>query len=241
MRSRRALCPGPAGVTSPAGGGRRHLKPLYHDNHLLAADKLAGLQTQPSGNNRPSLEDEAKAWIKETYAKPGKVFLEAVHRLDTAVSGVVLFARTSKALSRLNAAQRAREIVKRYEALVEGRPPEDDGVLEHWLVHGSHRAMVEQEGTEGAKVARLRFRVLSVNDTLSRVAIELETGRYHQIRAQFAAIGHPILGDAKYGSRTRLENGVIALHHREMSFVHPVRKTPVRIEAQVPAYWAPWF
>lgn len=225
----------------------RNLKPLFHDNHLLACDKPAGLLTQPSGSDRENLEDRAKAWVKAEYDKPGKVFLEAVHRLDAAASGVVLFARTSKALSRLNAMQRAREITKRYEALVEGRPREEEGQLEHWLRHGDRRAVVElagpsgagdrQEDAKGAKEARLTYRIVDSNKRVTRVVIELETGRYHQIRAQFAAIGCPILGDTKYGSRTRLDEGVIALHHREMSFVHPVRKEPVRIKAPVPRAW----
>jgi len=196
---------------------------IFVDNHILIISKPAGLATQPSEGNANSLEDMAKAWIKEEYEKPGNVYLHAVHRLDKPVSGLVLFARTSKALSRLNASMRDKEFKKTYTALIEGKIKQDQGILEHYLIHGDHKAIVSKKGAREAKLCRLHYKVLkkSVKGTL--VEIDLETGRYHQIRAQFAAIGHPVVGDTKYGARaTGLGPQKIALHQGEMSFPHPV-------------------
>jgi len=201
---------------------------LYADNHLLAVDKPAGLLTQPSGTDEDNAEARAKAWIKTTCDKPGDVYLEAVHRLDREVSGVVLFARTSKALTRLNAAMRDRRIRKIYQAWVQGLPL-SDGVLRHFLRHGSHRAIVTDKGAPGAKEARLSYTRLRVEGDRALVEIELETGRYHQIRAQFAAEGYPVCGDVKYGGRP-LPGRRIALQHRRMELTHPVLKTPLVIK-----------
>lgn len=209
---------------------------LFEDNHLLAANKPPGLLTQPSGRREDSLEARAKEWIRRTKAKPGAVFLHAVHRLDRDVSGVVLFARTSKALSRLQEQMRGRRVVKIYHALVEGLPPHEAGVLEDWLTHGTHRAHVAKPDTRDAKLARLEYRCLRHDDGRTLVEVQLETGRYHQIRAQLAAAGCPIAGDARYGSRHPTP-GRIALHHRRLEIEHPVRKEPVSIEAPYPAGW----
>jgi 23S rRNA pseudouridine1911/1915/1917 synthase len=159
-----------------------------------------------------------------------------VHRLDREVSGVVLFARTSKALSRLNEEIRTRRVEKIYHALLEGVPLEKNGVLEHWLVHGSHAAKVVPAGSTGARLARLEYRALRHDEGLTLVEVRLETGRYHQIRAQLAEMGCPIAGDGRYGSR-RATPGRIALHHRRLTFAHPVRKEMVGIEAPYPAEW----
>jgi 23S rRNA pseudouridine1911/1915/1917 synthase len=209
---------------------------------VLAVAKPPGLVTQPSGMHADSLETRAKAWLKREFAKPGNVFLEAVHRIDRPVSGVVLFARTSKALSRLNRAQREKRMQKRYWAVVEGSPQGNAGRAEHWLVHGSGRARVVPAGTEGAKQALLDFRVLGRAADSTCLEIDLLTGRYHQIRAQFAALGCPILGDTRYGSETRLPGGCIALHHRTLVFPHPVGGTRVSLVADLPAAgpWANW-
>ncbi len=202
---------------------------LYADNHLFAVNKPAGMLTQPSGTGRHSAEAWAKSWIKETYGKPGAVFLEAVHRLDREVSGVVLFARTSKALSRLQAAMRERRIRKIYLAWVQGVPP-GQGVLLHYLRHGSHRAVVTTKDRQGAREARLSYRRSQVQKGYAQVEIELQTGRYHQIRAQFAAEGYPVAGDVKYGARP-IWNDRIALHHLRMELIHPVLNKQLTIEA----------
>ena len=203
---------------------------IYCDNHLLAAIKPAGLATQPHETDIDNFLDRAKKWLKKTYDKPGNVFLEPIHRLDKPVSGIVLFARTSKALSRLQAQMRAQEISKTYTALVEGALSNDTGTLEHFLVHSSHRASVHPEG----KRAVLTYRTIARNNATTLLEISLETGRYHQIRTQFSAIGHPIVGDVKYGSRTFWPDGGIALHHSKMRFKHPVTKQEIILESNRP-------
>lgn len=210
------------------------LQPLYHDNHLLALDKPAGLLTQPSGTDRDNLEDQAKTYIKEVKNKPGNVFLHAVHRLDRVVSGIVLFACTDKALSRLNADLRARRFKKIYHALVHGVPPQKNGSLRHFLTHGDFRAEVKPAGAPGARECLLDYRTLKQSGTFSLLEIELHTGRYHQIRAQLAAVGCPICGDQKYGSEKKLPGGVIALHHARLSIIHPTKKTDIIIESPAP-------
>jgi len=184
---------------------------VYSDNHLLVVEKPAEVATQPD------LTEMGQAWIKKKYQKPGNVFLHPIHRLDKAVSGLVLFARTSKALSRLQEMMRERKIEKIYHALVEGELPEAQGRLVHHLKHGSFRAEVSREGKE----AVLDYRVLKQERGVALLEINLVTGRYHQIRAQLSDIGCPILGDEKYGSRRSWPKG-IALHHSELRFEHPV-------------------
>ena len=195
---------------------------LYEDNHLLAVNKPAGLLTQPSGTEQESLEALAKQWLKEKYQKPGNVFLEAVHRIDKPVSGIVLFAKTSKALGRLNSAMRSKDIQKVYLAMVEGVPTLSNGILEHYLIHDDYKARVVEKDGDGAKLARLSYRTLKTQHSQALLEIVLETGRYHQIRVQMAAIGHPVIGDLKYGSTKPLPNGAIFLHHSKLSMVHPI-------------------
>lgn len=210
------------------------IEPLFEDNHLLILNKPAGLLTQPSGTDQDSLEQQAKAWIKATYHKQGNVFLEAVHRLDKPVSGIVVFCKTSKALSRLNAAMRSKQTHKIYWALVEGAPPAEEGELEHCILHDDfHARIVPRDNPEG-KMARLRYRVLERSKQRTLVEIELETGRYHQIRLQMSAIGCPIWGDRKYGSQSEYASGSIALHHRCLTLPHPVTHACLVIEAPPP-------
>ncbi len=196
---------------------------IFSDNHVLIASKPAGLLTQPDDSRDESLEGFVKAWVKKEYHKEGAVFLHCIHRLDRPVSGLVIFARTSKALSRLNEQSRGMEIQRVYEAEVEGILREKTGRLDHYLIHGDHRAIVSKEGAEGAKHARLFYEALRYASDSTFVRIELETGRYHQIRAQFGAISHPIQGDKKYGSK-RGDGKVIRLHCAKISFAHPVTK-----------------
>ncbi len=199
---------------------------IYEDNHLLVVNKPAGILTQPSGTDQPNLEALAKAYIKEKYQKPGNVFLEAVHRIDKPVSGIVVFAKTSKALSRLNESMRSKTVRKVYWARLDSQPNPSEATLEHYLVHDEYRAQVSPSG----KLARLHYQTLP-NGT---VEIELETGRYHQIRVQMAEIGCPIVGDAKYGSVKKFKGDGIALHHRLLQIQHPTTDETLLLEAPAP-------
>ncbi len=206
---------------------------VFCDNHLLVAQKPCGLPTQPPpGEGGESLEDFAKAWVKKTYHKPGNVFLHALHRLDKPVSGLVLFARTSKALSRLNEQQRAQEIQRIYGAEVEGILPFKEGKLDHYLIHKEHRAVLAKAGDKEAKHARLTFQVIQFREHSTLVKIELETGRYHQIRAQFSAIGHPIIGDGRYGAQEPQD--AIHLHCTDLELEHPVTKETLQFQSPLP-------
>lgn len=202
---------------------------LFADNHLLAVNKPAGMLSQDSGTGQRNLEDWAREWVRVEKGKPGNVFLNAVHRIDRPVSGVVLFSRSSKALSRLNEDIRKRNCRKIYHALVEGTPPSSSDQLVHWLLHENYRAKVCCEGATDAQRAVLRYKVLKKMDRFSLLEIDLETGRYHQIRAQLSAIGCPIAGDEKYGAFS--VNKEIALHHRCLEVLHPIRKEPLQIDA----------
>jgi 23S rRNA pseudouridine1911/1915/1917 synthase len=194
---------------------------LLCDNQILVADKPAEIATQPD------LTELVRAWVKKRFNKSGNVFLEPIHRLDKPVTGIVLFARTSKALSRLQEEMRERRIKKNYVAWVEGSPQQDQGELRHMLVHGSHRAEVSPEGKE----AILEYQVIKKERGRSKLHIRLHTGRYHQIRAQMAAIGCPVVGDTKYGSKTAWDKG-IALYAQELSFKHPVSHELVTVVSQ---------
>ena len=204
---------------------------LYVDNHLALALKPCGMLTQPNGGE--SLEGFLKDWIKKEYQKEGNVFLHAIHRLDRSVSGLVLFARTSKALSRLNEQSRLQEIQRIYIAEVEGILSKTEGQLDHFLIHGEHRALIGKQEDKGAKHARLFYKALKQKAHSTIIEIELETGRYHQIRAQFSAIGHPIVGDLRYGSISG--DGVsINLHCHKLLFQHPVTKEILSFESPAP-------
>jgi 23S rRNA pseudouridine1911/1915/1917 synthase len=195
---------------------------LFCDNHLLIVRKPAGIPTQPDGKEILSLEEQAKLWVKTSFNKPGNVFLEAIHRLDKPVEGIVIFARTSKALSRMNAFMREGKIDKVYHAWVEGAPKTKEGVLEHYLSHESFHAKVVDASHPQGKKAILSFKTLSHEKGRSLLEITLHTGRYHQIRAQLAAIGCPILGDQKYGSSLPYEKGQIGLKNVQIKCPHPV-------------------
>lgn len=210
---------------------------LYEDNHLLAVAKPAGLLTQPNDTGQESLEKLAKEWIKKKYQKPGNVFLEAVHRLDKPVSGVVLFGRTSKAVQRLNASMRDRNTIKLYFAIVEGQLAVHSGVLEHFLVHDHFYAKVVEEQYPEAKRARLQYKVVEQHPQYTLIQIDLETGRYHQIRVQFSHEGHPIVGDRKYGSSLPFPSEQIALHHYCLRIPHPVTANLLTFTAPFPIHW----
>ena len=209
----------------------KDLEIIYLDNHLLAINKPPGLLTQPNASDASDLETLGKTYLKKKFKKKGNVFLHPIHRLDKLVSGIVLFARSSKALSRLNSQMRRKAIQKTYFAKVEGHLTPLSGTLKHTLVHGSHRAYVKASGKE----AVLSYTVCKTDTHSTLIEIELHTGRYHQIRAQFAHIGHPIVGDTKYGS-THKESR-IALHHSKIIFHHPVSQEQLILKCQLKKFY----
>lgn len=198
---------------------------IFEDNHLLVLNKPAGLLTQDSGTGKANLQDAVKKWLKQKYQKPGLVYLEPIHRLDGAASGLVVFAKTSKALSRLNESMRQRDLQKKYFALVsKGSRLEIEGHLKHYLIHDDHRARIVDKTKPQAKIAELHYKVVKEVPEGVLLEIELITGRYHQIRVQLTAIGSPILGDKKYGSTADWEGEGIALHHYQFEIEHPIKK-----------------
>ncbi len=209
------------------------MKIVFCDNHLLVVLKPVGISTQPHEDQETNLLDQAKAWLKKEFQKPGNVFLEPVHRLDKPVSGLVLFARTSKALSRLNEMMREKGIEKTYFAWVEGKLLHNEATLEHHLFHDEHKARVVDSSHPQGKLARLHYLQINQKDGKTLLEVRLETGRYHQIRAQLAALGHPILGDAKYGSSQSWKKDQIALHHGKLKFTHPVTKEALCFESPI--------
>ncbi len=194
---------------------------LFEDNHLLALVKPPHLVTQKTLFSQDSLEERGKRKIQEKKKKSGNIFLHPIHRLDKEVSGIVLFALTRKALSRLQAQQRERKIEKRYLAWVEGTFPQEKGKLKHYLIKKEHKAFVDKRGKESV----LAYSLLKKEKEKTLLEIELKTGRYHQIRVQLSHIGHPIVGDRKYGSKT--EASQIVLHHYQMIFFHPTTQQKV--------------
>ena len=209
---------------------------IYEDNHIMVVAKRCGDLVQPDPSGESALENEIKAFLKVRDHKEGNVFLGVVHRIDRPVSGAVLFAKTSKALSRLNEMLREGEISKTYWAVVENMPQIEEGELRHWILRDgkTNRSHVYNAPKNGAKEARLRYRMLCRSDRYTLLEVELLTGRHHQIRAQLSKIGCPIKGDLKYGAKRSNPDGGISLHSRAVEFLHPVRKEPMRIECSVP-------
>jgi 23S rRNA pseudouridine1911/1915/1917 synthase len=215
------------------------LEVLYVDNHMLAVNKPAGLLTQSTQLGRISLEEVAREWVRKTYKKPGNVFLEAIHRIDKPVSGVVVFARTSKGLSRLTKAIRERQCKKLYFAVAEDSLAHfnEQEIFEDYLVHDEYRARITTQSEPGSKLARMHCHILERKHGLLFLEIVLETGRYHQIRIQLASRRCPIVGDQKYGSQKPHHPGMIALHHRQLSILHPVKDEQILITAPLPRNW----
>ena len=211
---------------------------IYIDNHLIAVTKPAGLLTQPDRNTDESLIDQTRQWIKEKYNKPNNIFLGLVHRLDRNVSGVVLFARTSKAASRLSIQFREGTPKKHYRAIVLGKLKEKHTTLVHYLrKEKSLRATVFPRETPTAKRSELSYEVINSLEKKSLLEVSLSTGRFHQIRAQMAFIGHPILGDVKYGAPEPLPNQEIALYAHKLVFSHPVSNEEITLTAPEPKTW----
>ncbi len=209
---------------------------LYEDNHLIVVNKLPSEIVQGDKTGDVCLLDDVKAYIKEAYDKPGNVFAGLVHRIDRPVSGAVIFAKTSKALSRMTLMVKDRNFQKIYLAVVKNRPPKDADVLEDYLVKNEqqNKSFVTAAGTKEAKLGRLSYRIAGKSDNYYLLEIELFTGRHHQIRCQLAHIGCPIKGDLKYGSPRSNPDASISLHAYRVAFVHPVQKTPVSIIAPPP-------
>lgn len=218
---------------------------LYEDNHIIAVSKTCHEIVQGDKTGDTPLSEIVKVYIKEKYQKPGEVFLGVTHRLDRPTTGVVLFARTSKALTRLNAMFQSHELIRKtYWAIVEknDRLLGDEAIrLEHylWRNEKQNKSFVVKAGTKDAKRAVLTYKAIAQSDRYTLLEINLETGRHHQIRCQLAAIGLPIKGDLKYGAKRSNPDGGISLHARKIEFVHPVSKLPISITAPVPndALW----
>ena len=211
---------------------------IFIDNHLIAVTKPAGLLTQPDRNTDESLIDQTRQWIKEKYNKPNNIFLGLVHRLDRNVSGVVLFARTSKAASRLSKQFREGTPKKHYRAIVLGKLKEEHTTLVHYLrKEKSLRATVFPRETPTAKRSELSYEVINALENKSLLEVSLSTGRFHQIRAQMAFIGHPIIGDVKYGAPDPLPNQEIALYAHKLVFSHPVSNEEITLTAPEPKTW----
>lgn len=215
---------------------------LYEDNHLLAVNKPAGTATMGAARGRPSMVGAVKEYVKHKYRKPGNVYLGVMSRLDAAVSGVLLLARTSKAAARLTEQFKHGNVEKTYWALVPGRLPAPAGEWSDSVLKDetAQRMRVVAAGRAGAKRAALRYRRLAAApDGATLVEIQLLTGRKHQIRVQFASRGLPIVGDRKYGSSITFPIG-IALHARRLAVEHPTKKERIELEAPLPAHWRPW-
>jgi 23S rRNA pseudouridine1911/1915/1917 synthase len=209
----------------------KELEILFEDNHIIVIDKKSSQLVQGDRTGDDSLSDFVKNYLKVKYNKPGNVFLGVVHRIDRPVSGVVVFAKTSKALTRLNNMFRGSEVSKKYLAVVEGIPPKTEDMLVNHLLRNSdkNKSFVVSPGTPNSKEAKLTYRLLATGKTLSLLEVELLTGRHHQIRCQLANIGCVIKGDVKYGSKRTNGDGSISLHAYSLKFIHPVSKQEVSI------------
>ena len=209
---------------------------IYEDNHLLVVNKHCGDLVQPDPSGESALEDQIKAFIKQRDRKPGDVFLGVVHRIDRPVSGAVLFAKTSKALVRLNEMIRRGEVRKTYWAITEKMPVPEEGELVHYISRDgkNNRSHAYNSPRGDAKLARLKYRALAGSTNYHLIEIDLLTGRHHQIRTQLSKIGCPIRGDLKYGAPRSNRDGGISLHSRVIELIHPVRKEPLRVVAAVP-------
>ena len=210
---------------------------LYEDNHIIAVNKTCNEIVQGDKTGDTPLSEIVKAYIKDKYNKPGEVFLGVTHRLDRPTSGVVLFARTSKALTRLNEMFKSHEKIKKtYWAIVQNAPKQPQARLENWLVRNEkqNKSYVAKLGTKDAKLAILTYTTIATSEHYTLLEIQLETGRHHQIRCQLAAIGCPIKGDLKYGAKRSNPDGGISLHARQIAFIHPVSKQEICITAPIP-------
>ena len=213
---------------------------VYEDNHIIVVNKTASEIVQADKTGDTPLSETVKQYLKEKYQKPGNVFLGVTHRLDRPVSGLVIFAKTSKALTRLNEMFRTSEVKKTYWAVVKNAPQEPEGELVHFLVRNEkqNKSYVCGEDRKGAKLARLRYSLIGKTDRYYLLSVELLTGRHHQIRCQLSNMGCVIKGDLKYGAPRSNPDAGICLHAYSIEFTHPVKKEPIRIEAPILSSWS---
>lgn len=211
--------------------------PIYEDNHIIIVNKIPGEIVQGDKTGDKPLSEIVKEYLKEKYNKPGNVFCGVVHRIDRPVGGLVIFAKTSKALSRLNEMLRKGEIKKTYWAIVEGKRTIKTGKLQHWLYSNqrNNKSYIFDTEKPGTSEAKLTYSTLAEGERYSLLEINLETGRKHQIRIQLSATGTPIKGDLKYGARRSNNDGSISLLARKIRFTHPVSKKDICVEAPLPS------
>ena len=209
---------------------------VYEDNHIIVVNKTASEIVQADKTGDTPLSETVKQYLKEKYQKPGNVFLGVTHRLDRPVSGLVIFAKTSKALTRLNEMFRAGEVKKTYWAVVKNAPKESEGELVHFLVRNEkqNKSYAYDKEVPNSKKAVLDYRLIGRSENYYLLEVDLKTGRHHQIRCQLAEMGCPIKGDLKYGFPRSNPDGSICLHSRKVSFIHPVSKELIELEAPVP-------
>ncbi len=209
---------------------------VYEDNHIIIVSKSSGEIVQGDKTGDEPLSETVKKYIKEKYQKPGNVFLGVVHRLDRPVSGLVVFAKTSKALSRLNNMFRDGEVHKTYWAIVKNMPKETEATLTHWIVRNEkqNKSYAYDHEVKNSKKAVLKYKVMGHTDHYSLLEVNLMTGRHHQIRCQLSKMGCPIKGDLKYGAPRSNADGSISLLSRRVEFVHPVSKEAIAVEAPLP-------
>jgi len=214
---------------------------LFEDNHLIIINKLSGSLVQGDKTGDKPLIDKIKEFIKKNKKKPGNVFLGVVHRLDRPTSGIIIFAKTSKSLTRLNKQFKDRKIEKRYWAITEKNITFTSGKLENWIIKNSkqNKSYIHNNKIPGSKEAKLEYHLIQELKTYLLIEVVLETGRHHQIRAQLSEIGLTIKGDLKYGSRRSNKDGSIDLHARQVIFIHPVTKNLINIIAPLPKR-QPW-
>ncbi|GAA2992976.1 RluA family pseudouridine synthase [Prevotella corporis] len=212
------------------------MTPLYEDNHIIIVYKECGEIVQGDKTGDTPLSESVKHWLKEKYDKPGNVFLGVVHRLDRPVAGIVVFAKTSKALKRLNDMFRKGEVSKTYWAIVQNAPEKQDETLINWLVRNEkqNKSYAHENEVPNSKKAILHYKVLGSSDHYTLLEINLQTGRHHQIRCQLAHMGCTIKGDLKYGARRSNPDGGISLLARRIEFVHPVSHDKIMVEAPLP-------
>ncbi|WP_107038003.1 RluA family pseudouridine synthase [Brumimicrobium mesophilum] len=209
---------------------------IYEDNHLIAVNKASGDITQGDKTGDTPLPDKLKLWIAKKYDKQGNVFCGVIHRLDRPTSGLVVFSKTSKALSRMNELFKKRDVEKVYWAIVETKPKEDSGSLLDYLKKNKdqNKSYTVKKDTPESKEAVLDYKLIAQSDRYFLLEVHPKTGRHHQIRTQLANIGCIIKGDVKYGAKRSNKDGSISLHARRLNFIHPVKKEPVHITADVP-------
>lgn len=209
---------------------------IHEDNHLIVVNKRSGDITQGDKTGDKPLPEKVKEWLKKKYNKPGNVFCGVVHRLDRPTSGVVIFAKTSKALTRMNKMFQQKEVQKTYWAIVESKPKTTQDTLTHFLKKNDkqNKSYPVNEGVDMAKKATLSYKLMAQSEHYFLLEVLPETGRHHQIRTQLSAIGAIIKGDLKYGAKRSNKDGSISLHARKVEFIHPVSKEPISIQAPVP-------